>query len=1540
MNGNKQKVITLLSFLFVFKFLLFGISYAGVQPCPVEASDSLQYEYYGTGSVSVSGQPSYGEVQIIPKECLSGEFFGESLRVDSEIELKIFYDPLEYYQFDSFTVTHQIGDDTHSFNYTVNPLAFCETPTSELVTIHGEPIERYNETRPCGTSCDSSLHKAVFSCLGDIGEGAWNRTDWEDFPYNSCADALCGQLQVIITPEDIGGRWNVTGPKNHSNQAGGAVVSELPEGDYTLNFHHVNNWLRPNEVEFVVELPGGELARNGENIPGNLQFYSFAYKTISMSEDHIETVINSGPSDPILVTADDDIDNVTATSPGKGSVEIINGGGNLFQVSYTPGENLFGADSFRVVAHFGSNTVQRDVTVNIDAAMGTLKVELATDDVGSTSGYYSRLGSVNIPSGGEVDIPVPSSWIGDRTVTFNPIPGYFTPQSMTINTSENSFEQGETLHLVATYQKSSSVKVEFINYQGPERWRVVGQGSSWKKHNETQHLAGGTHQIEFLSIEDWLAPGIVEVIVDPGASKVVSAEYTPLNFNFEITREKEIDRQYFFQRFTVQQSGQSCPITVNPALAAINAQSGLSCLMVFDEILEGFVVQGNRIEGRYVNAGSQNLDLRILLVQKNGDQLDIFHDSMAVDVLEHGLEFELVASEEGYTLGESLANVSLVSVGEPCALVSNEQSAINSFKGTSHLRCWYQFTSIPDGLVLNEDLHRVRGVLENHESLLTSAKIYVVMDEQNQDEVADLDLELVLTTPESPQIDLVKANHRNCDSELFTAPTEGGRSLSVIVTGYSHVNILLYEEDDLVEERTFYRNSNRNLNVGINVDVEPKPLWNITNYRVEVEYLHYPEIVEVREFEVVTVPSFNLRSTLTVKNEPDSRSFNIGHDEELALQLKLDNPREEFGYDPSLHGEWETRVFVPIGRERELVNEDPILINAHNDTLDINVDHLAGERAFFIAEASLVSPIEGYERTLESNRIRVEVVNTEAPRGDVEARSLGGPAPINLTFTLRPEREFLRLLESINWEMSVNEDEWEVFCDKNRTRASHIFEEGRYFIRAAMTNSFSGNIGYSEVLEVNAYTIPELIVTGPEAMLVGSERTLTASVELEGHEVPGAIVEWWNEETLLGTGKELTINPESPAAMRLDIKARHPEAPEEERAWAYLRKVMYIYNPSPITGSINGPSSMETGLEYVFYAALRMPGRGIEQDAYPIEGEWRLPGGETIDAVFDDDLLTILTYTPPDDIDESNFTEIALNVWLVDFQEDTAGELTRRIRVEKYIWPEFALDIRQNIEQAPSDVRITVIPLNYRGRLTDTEFDWDMPGSFEESRLTGQRLLGTFTAPGVYPFEVTISDDRGSTTTVFDQVTVQEVMPREIHHEFRFSNQWEREPLSMRIRAWSTGGHVYDRDSEYRYWLNDVSLDDTCRSRTCTLRDLPDGEYDLRIEITSRHGNVNDKTVTFVVNENQPPQCEPIVPILHETARYTSIRINPVCHDPDGRIRGIEWHAGEEVISYSSRFRTRDDQLHTIPGDVITLVVQDCSEAETRIDVPISGLMP
>jgi hypothetical protein len=1415
----------------------------------------------------------------------------------------------------------------------------CEAPWGETISYlesHANPIVGYKETRECGVSCESLAQAGEFRC---IANDTWNN-DWDDYSYSTCADALCGQLQVDIIPADIGGRWNVTGPKNYSNQAGGAVVSEMPEGEYVITFQSVSNWLTPEEVEIAVNLPEGELGRNGENILAGLQAYSIEYKTIDLSENHIETSINSGPSEPIFISADQGIESVTASSPGKGSVEILNVGDNLFQASYTPGENLYGSDSFRIAAHFGTNTIQRDVTVNIDAAMGTVRVQLTTDDGGSTSGYHSRLGSINIPSGGEVDIPVPSSWIGDRTVTFNPIPGYFTPQSMTISPSENNFDQGEILHLVATYQKSSSVKVEFTNYHGLERWRVVGQGSNWKRHNETQSIAGGTHQIEFLSVENWLAPEIAEVFVDPGTSKVVSAEYIPLNFNFEVTRQKEIDRQYSFQQFTVQQSGQSCPVTVNPELAAINAQSGLSCLMVFDEIPEGFVAQGNRIEGRYVNSGSQNLDLRILLVRKNGDQLDVFHDSMEVDVFEHGLEFELVASEEGHVLGESLANVSLISVGEPCALVSSEQSAMNSFKETSHLRCWYQFTSIPDGLVLNEDMHRVRGVLENHESLLTSARIYVVIDEQNQDEVADLDLELALITPESPQIDLVKANVRDCDSELFTAPTEGGRSLSVLVTAYSHINILLYEEDELVEERALYRSSNRNLNVGINVDVGPKPLWNITNYRVEVEYLHYPDMVEVREFEVITVPSFNLRSNLTVKDGLDSRSFSVGHDEELALQLRINNPREEFSYDPSIHGEWEARVYMPIGREREFVNEDPVLINAQNDTLDLEVNHLAGESTYFIAEASLVSPIEGYERTLESDRLRIEVVNAEAPRGNVQARRLEGPAPLYLTFTLNPDRDFLRLLESIRWEMRVDGEEWEVFSDGNRTRASHSFEEGRYFVRAAMTNSFSGQTGYSEVLEVNAYTIPELIVTGPEAMLVGSERTLTATVELEGHDVPGAIVEWWNGATLLGTGKELTVSPESPVALRLDVKARHPEAPEEERAWASVRKVMYAYNLSPISGSISGPSYMETGLEYVFYASLRMPGRGIEQDDYPVEGEWRLPDGETIDAVFDENSRAVLTYTPPDAVAESGVAEITLNVWLVEFQEETAGELIRRVRVEEYVWPEFVLDIRQNIEQAPSDVRLTVVPLNHRGSLNNAELNWNMPGSFELSRQYGQRLQGTFTAPGVYPFDVTISDDRGSTATVLDQVIVQEVMPREIHHDFRASNQWEREPLSVRIRAWSTGGHVHDRDSGFSYRLNGVSLDDTCRSRTCTLRDLPAGEYDLDIEITSRHGNVNSETVTFIVNENQLPQCEPIVPVVNETSRYSLIQIIPICSDPDGRIRGIEWHAGGEVISSSSRFRIRDDQLHMIPGEVITLVVRDCSEGEIRIDVPLSDLVP
>src|SRR5690606_9196254 len=186
-------------------------------------------------------------------------------------------------------------------------------------------------------------------------------------------------------------------------------------------------------------------------------------------------------------------------------------------------------------------------------------------------------------------------------------------------------------------------------------------------------------------------------------------------------------------------------------------------------------------------------------------------------------------------------------------------------------------------------------------------------------------------------------------------------------------------------------------------------------------------------------------------------------------------------YDPATMGEWKVRLVS----QRNYADNQPLTdwVDAENGEAEfsLSLQGLDSNSLRIVAEASLKSPIEGYQR-IETSTVPyfVTVLRGGAIGAEVASRRISGEAPLMTTFKLDLfDREDQRALGDVIWETSSDQGgTWESYVPDPRYKLSRTqtFEKGTYWVRARMKNRNSGAESSTEIVEVIAYDKPELDV--------------------------------------------------------------------------------------------------------------------------------------------------------------------------------------------------------------------------------------------------------------------------------------------------------------------------------------------------------------------------------------------------------------------------------------------------------------------------------
>jgi hypothetical protein len=646
----------------------------------------------------------------------------------------------------------------------------------------------------------------------------------------------------------------------------------------------------------------------------------------------------------------------------------------------------------------------------------------------------------------------------------------------------------------------------------------------------------------------------------------------------------------------------------------------------------------------------------------------------------------------------------------------------------------------------------------------------------------------------------------------------------------------------------------------------------------------------------------------------------------LPVTVRIsDRLNPEASYDPAVMGEWAIRLV----REENFDDVVPMtdFVDAPNGEVQFNLDLTGIERSVrLVAQARLKSPIEGYERIEDSQRVFMTVLRGGAIDANVEGRRLSGAAPFTTILQLELENQAdMAATGDVIWEISADDGAtWESHrsTDRNRFRWYRTYDKGEYLVRAKLLNVNSGAESYTETIEVIAYDTPKVEIEGARTLFVGTEATYTVKVTgPDGEPMENPVIKWTQDrgETFFHEGDTLTLTSEEAKRFSMEAWVRDATAPDDDR-YAYTRERVYadfrvVKGPRVF---MTGPRVIETGKEYEYLVRLSLPYKGMEGE---VEGYFTLPNGEKVEG-------DTLTYTPTEADLALGSMELLYTAWVKGYR-DQGTEASRdiRARVWEYVWPEFNLYMRSSADMAPAEVTARVREIAFRGQLDEPQYQWEFPEGdafvVTENRWDDMRTF-QINEPGTYPVKVTITDARGNVAVLEETLEIGEAPPYVVEINYSASNEYNREPLELRMRPYVTGGHPRDRVESRTDTVDGKEVESSGYSARAVLEK---GSHEVGLTIRTRMGKEVTQTMTMDVAENQPPVCS-----VRIDDRYSSWALYAECEDVDGDMDAFEWTVnGEPVSVRSNRLTLLKSSYEDVLPRVELVGYDDAGDASAKV---------
>nr|WP_246336082.1 Ig-like domain-containing protein [Azomonas macrocytogenes] len=950
-------------------------------------------------------------------------------------------------------------------------------------------------------------------------------------------------------------------------------------------------------------------------------------------------------------------------------------------------------------------------------------------------------------------------------------------------------------------------------------------------------------------------------------------------------------------------AGVPCHLTMDDAKArAADPLSGPVCLIEWTakpagaELTE--LVNGIQVAGQAEQVGAQSLAYNAYLYNGDGSKVKIGQGTHAINVTSPLGAVELSPTSDLSQVLRAIQNVDVrleQTNGISCALTLSADRALSdaqrSTTSGSGKTCLFEWQQLPPGLSQNTKLDQpqVSGYLSNVATEQLKWRVSLFSKSGIQATLAQQSANITVVNPPAPVISLDSRLPRN--ENTLVVPVSGGYVGDATITGNgADLNVHIERNGTVLEDQTFPANSiSAATTLKRRLEAAASSFWSNSPVTVKVAYAKLPD--------VSTQATYNLVAGLaeSVKPYAEISSTKVLGTEALPVTVNIkDQYQPTAPYDEQVMGKWQIRLLNQVSANT--FKELAPYVDANGGTASFNVDVSEADKTTLrlVAEARLVSQYPWFERIVQSSQTAyITLLYGGSVDGQLNVRRLSGPAPFTVNARLLIDDQYkARSLGDVTWEVSAdNGQSWVPTTPEPRRKMvfQQAFSAGKYLLRARISNVYSGTEFFTETMELTAYEIPKIKITGAPNQFVGSQATFQAAVTL--NDAPLAydqsVVEWSTDDgvTYTSTGPSLTLTSDKPTSYRLKARVRMANAPAED-AQAYttnrLRASFYAIRPPRVR--LSGPARVEVGKSYPITVTLYPPYGDMQE---PLGGEFTLPNGSVVPG-------TTLDYSPTEDDLTTGSAAIRYTGWIEGLRDQGAeSSASYTMRVWKYIWPEFAINYQATANVAPADVKLSVRKVGYSSELESPQYEWQLPESAQNVVINGSKATLSLNEPGDYTLRAKVTDARGNQAVAEYPLSLTPAEPWVVGMPYRANNADLREPVSVVLKPEFSGGHPLDKIVQRSFTLNGQPIEGTGFYGYYT---LGAGNAQLGVQATTLMGKTVEGQLNLSVIPNHLPTCTTKV---EDTSSSWIVYAN--CEDSDGRVRRYEWIINGTIPSVSGK---------------------------------------
>jgi len=1081
----------------------------------------------------------------------------------------------------------------------------------------------------------------------------------------------------------------------------------------------------------------------------------------------------------------------------------------------------------------------------------------------------------------------------------------FTPDE-TIQATEPLKVDGHVL-----YQAADSTLLSKVNVKSnaiPQR-----HGDQW------------IYEINMLTVPDGVYK--VNIIASDKNQNKVTKEFDKLSF---IRQRPEVK---LFKNYVHLKDGAEFYFTENLLAASFNKYRDSTKVDSIE--IDGLALPITEGEGNVkritINAEQLNLEnnslhrIKVTASDKAGNV-----SVKSYDALYRPLVFKLETSGGDNTIYQSVQNVSSKVTeikNNICSFAPNIEIAKRN--ATSYrYSCLFRWSAVPEGM--EEDYrttaHIIKGTIKESGPQEITYNVYLYDHNGNETLILTDTKFLETETPPDPVFEFLDDNKTAAGA--YPVSIDGGlMNTFKVVSVPADITI----ETGIGETyKRYERRQNprqKMMRSYIKSYVPKGNLWDVVDVPIIAAYDKLPSSNATDTLKAFYIPKRGISAKLTF----DKKYGLNTNTEQVSVELgKYDRRNRVFLYDKSVMGEWDIQLVKMINRkEYEVISTKKSIGDVQKVTFDVDTKLLSEGGGKLFAIASIVSPIEGYELKIETNKLFMRVYKGGLLEGGYKYKKLIGNIPFTVSMSYKAKtREDSIAMGDVRWEKSTDNVTWTRIneYDNKLYIRRKIEDVSNTYMRVVVTNKFTGLETKAESLNIIAFDKPSIKIKRQNAAFVGE----TAKFELfsngEKAQTSEMEIEWStdNGETWIQGNNNLSLEEHESENSRY-LMARTRLLGEAqlagEKGWSSRALISYSWlKPRRLSVRSEMPRKMEIGKTFTAKAFAKSLYVGTESR---VRNEWLL-GGEVIAT----NTTEVEVVADKQYVNRGNY-EIQFRAWLDGQKEGTFKETTFKVRVWEYQFPEVSLAIPTTSAYAPNTFKVLA-----RNRLPSTD-DITFTSRFyvinggEDTATTPASATDSvayfrFEYPGVKVIGYKLSDSRGNEKEVTSIVELFPSMPMEVNLEGSFSNVAMRYPLDGTIRAQIVIAHPDDKMEKWEWSIiNNNTGEETVlqgRSRSY-LSDLGIQEgtasYTVKLKATTIFGQVGEQALDIFVNRNIKPTCT-----MDISESSTSIRAELDCDDVDGKIAKYAWYInGVKLANYQYAITLTKSRLEggtvTIKGEGI-----------------------